>query len=110
MCSQLPHPDTSEGSKRSRFYWLLKYILEDGNTKTFDYDGEIYLYPGSPTEADPESIRVKRQAYQVYVGGDVSVTVDKSGQAETGAWGPWTSDQDCSRTCGGGVQIEKRQC
>uniref|UniRef100_A0A915C8V4 Papilin n=1 Tax=Parascaris univalens TaxID=6257 RepID=A0A915C8V4_PARUN len=73
-------------------------------------DDGIYLYPGSPAEADPESIRVKRQAYQVYVGGDVSVTVDKSGQAETGAWGPWTSDQECSRTCGGGVQIEKRQC
>uniref|UniRef100_A0A0M3JG81 Papilin (inferred by orthology to a C. elegans protein) n=1 Tax=Anisakis simplex TaxID=6269 RepID=A0A0M3JG81_ANISI len=68
------------------------------------------LYHGSPREADPESLRIKRQAYQVFVGGDVSVTVDKSGQAETGVWGPWLGDQECSRTCGGGVKIEKRQC
>lgn len=68
------------------------------------------MHSKSPPEADPDSIRAKRQAYQVYVGGDQSVTVDKSGQAETGLWGPWIRDKECSRTCGGGVQIEKRQC
>ncbi|CAB3397113.1 unnamed protein product [Caenorhabditis bovis] len=69
-----------------------------------------YLHPLSPPERDPMSTRSKRQAYQVYVDGDVSVTVDKSGQKETGNWGPWVPEQQCSRTCGGGVQIEKRQC
>lgn len=56
------------------------------------------------------SSRMKRQAYQVYVDGDVSVTVDKSGQKETGNWGPWVPENECSRSCGGGVQLEKRQC
>lgn len=68
------------------------------------------MYPGSPLEADPEVIRSRRQAYQVYQGGDTSVTVDKSGHVETGPWGPWTHEQQCSRTCGGGVQIERRIC
>lgn len=53
---------------------------------------------------------MKRQAYQVYVGGDTSVSVDKGGQAESGVWGQWTKDAECSRTCGGGVYVEKRQC
>ncbi|PAV70271.1 hypothetical protein WR25_24086 isoform C [Diploscapter pachys] len=69
-----------------------------------------YLHPLSPPEREPMSARAKRQAYQVYVDGDVSVTVDKSGQKETGNWGPWQPEQECSRTCGGGVQSEKRQC
>ncbi|CAI4225042.1 unnamed protein product [Auanema sp. JU1783] len=69
-----------------------------------------YLHAGSPALTDPSSARVKRQAYQVYVDGDSTVSVDKSGQAETGAWGQWSSEAQCSRTCGGGVQVEKRQC
>uniref|UniRef100_A0AC34FFG9 Uncharacterized protein n=1 Tax=Panagrolaimus sp. ES5 TaxID=591445 RepID=A0AC34FFG9_9BILA len=71
-------------------------------------NGEIYLHPLSPKESSPE--RIKRQAYQVYVGGDTSVSVDKGGQQESGVWGQWTKDRECSRTCGGGVLIEKRQC
>uniref|UniRef100_A0A914X678 Uncharacterized protein n=1 Tax=Plectus sambesii TaxID=2011161 RepID=A0A914X678_9BILA len=71
---------------------------------------EISLHPRSPREADPAQLRKKRQAYQVYVGGDVSITVDHQGQAESGVWGYWNVDRECSRTCGGGVQIEKRQC
>ncbi|PIC23283.1 hypothetical protein B9Z55_017035 [Caenorhabditis nigoni] len=67
-----------------------------------------YLHPNSPPEREPT--RMKRQAYQVYVDGDVSVTVDKSGQKETGNWGPWQPENECSRSCGGGVQLEKRQC
>ncbi|KAH7730490.1 thrombospondin [Aphelenchoides avenae] len=59
-------------------------------------------------EAEPETIRAKRQAYQVYAGGDVSV--DKSGQLESGPWGPWAEERSCSRTCGGGVRVEKRPC
>uniref|UniRef100_A0A7E4W9T4 Papilin n=1 Tax=Panagrellus redivivus TaxID=6233 RepID=A0A7E4W9T4_PANRE len=73
-------------------------------------DANVYLHPASPKEADPETIRVKRQAYQVHVGGDASVSVDKTGPAESGPWGAWTKDRECSRTCGGGVLIEKRQC
>ncbi|VDL81634.1 unnamed protein product [Nippostrongylus brasiliensis] len=68
-----------------------------------------YLHPLSRPEISPAEARVKRQAYQVYVDGDSSVSLDKTGQSETGPWGPWTPEQ-CSRTCGGGVQTEKRQC
>ena len=28
----------------------------------------------------------------------------------SGKWGDWNSDQDCSRTCGGGVLVESREC
>ena len=75
-----------------------------------ELQSEISLHPRSPREADPDHVRTKRQAYQVYVGGDVSITVDQSGQPESGVWGHWNGNHDCSRTCGGGVQIEKRQC
>ncbi|GMS79468.1 hypothetical protein PENTCL1PPCAC_1643 [Pristionchus entomophagus] len=73
-------------------------------------DAAPFLHPSSPVETDPRHARAKRQAYQVYVDGDTSVTVDKSGEAETGAWGPWQPEGQCSRSCGGGVQTEKRQC
>uniref|UniRef100_A0A0K0FAQ1 Papilin (inferred by orthology to a D. melanogaster protein) n=1 Tax=Strongyloides venezuelensis TaxID=75913 RepID=A0A0K0FAQ1_STRVS len=73
-------------------------------------NSDIPIHPFSPPEISPDIIREKRQAYQVYVHGDVSVTVDKSGNAETGNWGQWNLEKECSRTCGGGVQIEKRQC
>ncbi|KAK6034146.1 hypothetical protein COOONC_28351 [Cooperia oncophora] len=68
-----------------------------------------YLHPLSPPETSPASARAKRQAYQVYVDGESSVSLDKTGQTESGPWGPWVPEQ-CSRTCGGGVQTEKRQC
>ncbi|EPB74917.1 hypothetical protein ANCCEY_05979 [Ancylostoma ceylanicum] len=68
-----------------------------------------YLHPLSPPETNPASARAKRQAYQVYVDGESSVSLDKTGQTESGPWGQWTPEE-CSRTCGGGVQIEKRQC
>uniref|UniRef100_A0A7I5EDG0 Papilin n=1 Tax=Haemonchus contortus TaxID=6289 RepID=A0A7I5EDG0_HAECO len=68
-----------------------------------------HLHPLSPPETNPAGARAKRQAYQVYVDGDSSVSLDKTGQSESGPWGPWVPEQ-CSRTCGGGVQTEKRQC
>lgn len=69
----------------------------------------ITLHPRSPRELPA---RAKRQTYQLNAGGDVSVTVDRfgGGQPESGAWGPWTPEGKCSRTCGGGVRTEKRQC
>uniref|UniRef100_A0A915DXP0 Uncharacterized protein n=1 Tax=Ditylenchus dipsaci TaxID=166011 RepID=A0A915DXP0_9BILA len=69
---------------------------------------QVPLHPLSPKEADPESARVKRQAYQITVGDDVSITVDKG--TESGVWGHWTQEKPCSRSCGGGVQVEKRDC
>lgn len=33
----------------------------------------------SPAEADPHTLRVKRQAYQLNIDGDVTVTVDQNG-------------------------------
>ncbi|MCP9259675.1 Papilin [Dirofilaria immitis] len=71
---------------------------------------QINLYPGSPPEADPALLRSRRQAYQVYQGGDTSITIDKTGRIETGPWGPWFLEKQCSRTCGGGVQMERRIC
>uniref|UniRef100_A0A1I7RSD0 Papilin n=1 Tax=Bursaphelenchus xylophilus TaxID=6326 RepID=A0A1I7RSD0_BURXY len=75
----------------------------------FQQENEISLHPLSPPE---DNLRFKRQTYQLSVNGDAFVTVDKygGGQAESGAWGPWTRDGECSRTCGGGVQTEKRLC
>ncbi|GMR58285.1 hypothetical protein PMAYCL1PPCAC_28480, partial [Pristionchus mayeri] len=85
--------------------WTIPFIGAESSS-----DAAPFLHPASPIETDPSSARAKRQAYQVYVDGDTSVTVDKSGEAETGAWGQWTPEGACSRTCGGGVQTEKRQC
>jgi hypothetical protein len=81
----------------------------------FGYSNEpakVTLHPRSPPEADPALLRTKRQAYQVNIDGDVSVTVDQTGggHIESGAWGHWHKDGDCSRTCGGGVYKEKREC
>jgi hypothetical protein len=52
----------------------------------------------SPQEADPRTIRHKRQAYQVNIDGDVTVTVDQNagGNIETGAFGPWHRDGEVS--------------
>ncbi|KAK0412851.1 hypothetical protein QR680_006447 [Steinernema hermaphroditum] len=93
-----------------RLLWCIAALCATALAFKLPYSDEVRLHPLSPAEVDPSSARVKRQAYQVHVAGDVSVTVDKGGQAETGAWGPWTPEQECSRTCGGGVQVEKRQC
>uniref|UniRef100_A0A1I7YQE6 Thrombospondin type 1 domain protein n=1 Tax=Steinernema glaseri TaxID=37863 RepID=A0A1I7YQE6_9BILA len=93
-----------------RLLWWIAALCATALAFKLPYTDEVRLHPLSPAEVDPAQARVKRQAYQVHVAGDVSVTVDKSGQAETGAWGPWTPEQECSRTCGGGVQVEKRQC
>uniref|UniRef100_A0A915Q5B9 Papilin n=1 Tax=Setaria digitata TaxID=48799 RepID=A0A915Q5B9_9BILA len=71
---------------------------------------QISLYPSSPSETDPSILRSRRQAYQIYQGGDNSITMDKTGQVEAGPWGPWFLEQQCSRTCGGGVQMERRTC
>ncbi|KAL3985162.1 Kunitz/Bovine pancreatic trypsin inhibitor domain family protein [Acanthocheilonema viteae] len=71
---------------------------------------QISLYPASPLEADPALLRNRRQAYQVYQGGDTSITMDKTGRVESGPWGPWSLEKECSKTCGGGVQMERRSC
>ncbi|KAL3087023.1 hypothetical protein niasHS_005262 [Heterodera schachtii] len=90
-----------------------------------DDGGELPLHPSSPPhrKAPPAQhqqqrhfiqysaggARSKRQAYQVYLGNDVSVSVDR-GQKDSGPWGPWTVERECSRTCGGGVYTERRIC
>lgn len=71
----------------------------------------LALHPRSPREAaddvsppHPSVRRVKRQAYELQLDNEVSVmTVDKEqGEKETGNWGPWTKDRECSRSVGGG--------
>lgn len=71
---------------------------------------QINLHSSSPLEIDPALLRSKRQAYQAYQGGDTSITMDKTGRVESGPWGPWSLEKECSRTCGGGVQMERRTC
>ncbi|CAK5065084.1 unnamed protein product [Meloidogyne enterolobii] len=73
---------------------------------------ELPLHPLSPPERLPKNdkkIITKRQAYQVYLGGEASVSIDK-GAEDSGPWGEWTKERDCSRSCGGGVLIERRLC
>ncbi|KAI6189901.1 hypothetical protein M3Y97_00058300 [Aphelenchoides bicaudatus] len=70
----------------------------------------VSLHPLSPVEADARTLRIKRQAYQVNIDGDVTVTLDSGNTIETGSFGPWHREGDCSRSCGGGVYKEKREC
>ena len=68
------------------------------------------LHPNSPPEADETVMRKKRQAYQVYSGNnEISISGDR-GVAESGPWGAWTPERECSRTCGGGIKTETRAC
>ncbi|OZC05173.1 hypothetical protein X798_07848 [Onchocerca flexuosa] len=100
-------------------YWLAAVVccipvpIQAWNIPTFFPKQEmkqISLYPGSPLESDPAILRSRRQAYQVYQGDDNSITMDKTGRVETGPWGPWFLEKQCSKTCGGGVQMERRTC
>ncbi|KAI6186600.1 hypothetical protein M3Y98_00150400 [Aphelenchoides besseyi] len=72
----------------------------------------ISLHPNSPLEADPAHLRIRRQAYQTTTAdGESTVTVDHTGgNAESGSWGQWQREGECSRSCGGGVYKEKRSC
>ncbi|KAK6107830.1 Kunitz/Bovine pancreatic trypsin inhibitor domain family protein [Brugia pahangi] len=101
-------------------YWLAAVIccipvgIRAWNIFTFfstnQETNHIQLYPGSPLEADPALLRNRRQAYQIYQGGDKSITMDKTGRIESGPWGPWIIEKQCSKTCGGGVLMERRIC
>uniref|UniRef100_A0A914I3N7 Papilin n=1 Tax=Globodera rostochiensis TaxID=31243 RepID=A0A914I3N7_GLORO len=69
------------------------------------------LHPSSPPHRQPaQQNRAKRQAYQVYLGNEVSVSVDRGQVVDEGPWGAWTVERQCSRTCGGGVYVERRIC
>nr|CAD7426579.1 unnamed protein product [Timema monikensis] len=39
-----------------------------------------------------------------------SFVVEGGGDGDTGNWGPWSEPSDCSRSCGGGVAFQTRQC
>ncbi|KRY54793.1 Papilin, partial [Trichinella britovi] len=54
--------------------------------------------------------RKARQAYAVFGAGESGLSVEGVGQEESGPWEPWEVIRECSRTCGGGVQIETRNC
>ena len=42
--------------------------------------------------------------------GVLSFVYNTDTDESSGKWGDWISDQDCSRTCGGGVLVESREC
>jgi len=82
-----------------------------GSSNSVEVEETIPLHPNSPAEADPHTLRLKRQAYQIYIDDQPTLTVDPAeGQRESGPWGGWTEGRACSRTCGGGVAMEKREC
>jgi hypothetical protein len=56
----------------------------------FQQDQLLPLHPLSP----PESLRRKRQAYQVYLGGETSVSVDQ-GAGDSGPWSEWAKEREC---------------
>jgi hypothetical protein len=63
----------------------------------------------SPVHSEPVrfSSRIRRQL----ANGALTYVYDTDTDESSGNWGPWdTQAQPCSRTCGGGVSVEARQC
>uniref|UniRef100_A0A158R5U1 Papilin n=1 Tax=Syphacia muris TaxID=451379 RepID=A0A158R5U1_9BILA len=78
------------------------YGSDDDSYLSTTKQEKLPLHPKSPQEADPTSLRLKRQ---VYLSG-ASENADDDPQH----WGNWMPSGECSRTCGGGVLLEKRKC
>ncbi|KAF4523766.1 hypothetical protein B566_EDAN013594, partial [Ephemera danica] len=53
--------------------------------------------------------RHKRQRYESSSYQPSSYVLDGP-EDEAGNWGPWSDPSDCSRSCGGGVAHQTRQC
>ncbi|XP_017766959.1 PREDICTED: papilin-like [Eufriesea mexicana] len=51
--------------------------------------------------------RHRRQHGESYLTSSFVLDTD---EPERGTWGPWSSPSSCSRTCGGGVTHQIRQC
>lgn len=51
--------------------------------------------------------RHRRQHGESYLPSSFVLDTD---EAERGTWGPWSSASSCSRSCGGGVAHQTRQC
>ncbi|XP_014217269.1 papilin isoform X2 [Copidosoma floridanum] len=64
------------------------------------------------TQARYHHIRLRHDRHRRHQGESYaphSYALD-SDEPESGSWGPWTHPTPCSRTCGGGVAIQTREC
>ncbi|XP_044730136.1 papilin isoform X2 [Chrysoperla carnea] len=55
-------------------------------------------------------LRFKRQQGAGLYLPDSYVTDTGRDEREEGPWGPWSGPSECSRTCGGGVSTQRREC
>jgi hypothetical protein len=82
--------------------------ISTGQQFGFESDDQLLpLHPLSPPER-PQILalaRAKRQAYQVYLGTDVSVSMDQ-GAGDSGPWGEWGQQRECCEFCGADFNIK----
>ena len=91
-------------------FWLVAIVAHGDNNvtkhliSTEDFNSLRFVH----TIPRPVSFsaRVRRQQ----AAGVLSYVYNTDTDESSGKWGDWISDKECSRTCGGGVLVESREC